>query len=269
MKIYISADLEGISGVVGKEHVDPKGSEYSRARELMTQEVNAAIRGAFKGGASEVVVNDAHGPMTNIMIEKLEPQAELITGTPKNKGMMAGLTEEFEQVFLIGYHAKKGKPGILSHSYSGATVGKIELNGLEVGESGLNSFLAGSYQVPVSLISGDDRAVEELRELIGEQLKTAPVKSSLTRFAARCLSPEKACGLIEEQANLAVQDSRGLKPLEPESPLTLEVTFLDRGLAERAAQIPGAELDDAVVTYKHDNMLHIYQAVQTMLMLVR
>ncbi len=269
MKVFISADLEGITGVVGREYVDSKGSEYQRARELMTREVNSAIRGAINAGATKVVVNDAHGPMTNILLEKLDNEAELITGTPKPQGMMAGLSEEFNLVFLVGYHAKKGKPGILSHSYSGGTVGSIELNGIEVGEAGMNSFLAGYYEVPVGLVTGDDKVTAELADLIGENLQQAVVKSALSRFAAQCLTPDKACSLIEEKANRAVKNYSELAPLRVQGPLELKISFLDRGMAECAAQLPNSELENVTVTYKHSDMFAVYQALQTMLMLVR
>ncbi|ACB83910.1 M55 family metallopeptidase [Natranaerobius thermophilus] len=271
MKVYISADLEGITGVVGREHVNPEGSEYQRARDLMTREVNAAIKGAYQGGAEHVVVNDAHGPMTNLMIENLETEAELITGTPKPQGMMAGLTEEFDLVFLIGYHSKKGDPGILSHSYSGGTVKQIKLNGLEVGEPGMNSYLAGYYQVPVGLVTGDDRVTTNTKDLIGEQLKTVAVKSALSRSAAKCMTPTKACKLIEERATQAVSELSKKKYtiLTAEKPLELSMSFLDRGMAEKAAQLPNTKLENTTVIYQHDDMLSIYEAMQAMLMLVR
>ena len=128
MKIFISADIEGVAGVVVPQHGAPGNPEYESARRLMTQEVNAAIAGAFEGGATEVLVNDSHGPMTNLLPEELDPRAELILGRPKPGGMFAGLTKDHAGAFCTGYHSGAGRHGILSHTVSGfATLQVIHL----------------------------------------------------------------------------------------------------------------------------------------------
>lgn len=130
MKIYISADIEGVSGVVEREHLSNQGHDYSRARKLMTEEVNAAVKGVLKAGAKDILVNDSHGSMTNILIEELHEGARLVTGRQKHLGMMQGIDESFDAVlFFIGYHARHNTPGVLSHSYHGKTVYGIKLNG--------------------------------------------------------------------------------------------------------------------------------------------
>ncbi|WP_158212456.1 M55 family metallopeptidase [Natranaerobius trueperi] len=269
MRVYISADLEGISGIVDKEYLHQKNHEYQRARKLMTNEINAAIRGAFQGGANSVLVNDAHGPMTNILIEELEPEAELITGTPKLNGMMSGLSEEFDVAFLIGYHSKEGNPGVLSHSYSGSVVGEIRLNGNEVGEAGFNSLLAGYYGVPIGLVTGDDKVIEEAKTLLGPEVNTVQVKTAFSRYSAKCITPEQAYKQLKEKAYRTVTDLEKLIPTSVTSPIELSVTFKDRGQAECAAFLPESKLDKKTVKYTHKDLKVIYKALQCMLRLVK
>ena len=119
MKIFVSADIEGVAGVVARAHGEPGNVEYERARRLMTHEVNAAIAGAFEGGATEVLVNDSHGPQMNLIPELLDARAEVLLGRPKQGGMCAGLDSSFDGVFFTGYHAGAGQYGVLSHTING------------------------------------------------------------------------------------------------------------------------------------------------------
>ena len=152
VKVFISCDIEGVSGVVeASRQTSPEGRDYGRARELMTGEANAAIAGAVRAGASEIVVNDSHGPMTNILIEKLNPAATLITGAPKPLSMMQGIGRDCQAAIFVGYHAKMGEVGVLSHTISGGSVANVWVNDIPVGETGINAGLAGYFGVPLSL----------------------------------------------------------------------------------------------------------------------
>jgi len=164
MKVYISADMEGIAGIVHGEHVIRDGKEHERARKLMTQEVNAAIEGAIEAGAKSIVVNDSHGTMRNIIPEELHETAELITGSPKPFEMMQGIDSTFNAAFFIGYHAMKGSYlGVLDHSYHSRVIHDIILNNQRLGETGINAALAGYYNVPVILVTGDNIVTNEAR----------------------------------------------------------------------------------------------------------
>ena len=155
MNVLISVDMEGISGVVTGDHTSSKHKEYERFRKLMTAEANAAIKGALAGGATRVVVNDSHGGGANILIEELNPAAELISGSPKPFGMMQGIGPDVGVVFFVGYHGASGTgAAVLEHTWSGRVV-EARLNGQMVGETGLNAALAGAYGAPVVLVTGD------------------------------------------------------------------------------------------------------------------
>lgn len=165
-KVYISVDMEGISGVNGDDQTSPGGAEYGRARKLMVEDANAAIRGAFEGGATDVLVNDSHGFQRNLLPEDLDPRARLISHSYKRYGMMEGLDETFDAVVFVGYHAKADSPrGLFAHTGSGV-VRDLQVNGRSVGEGGMNAALAAWYGVPVVTVTGDDVAVEEVKAVV-------------------------------------------------------------------------------------------------------
>jgi D-amino peptidase len=162
-KVYISVDMEGISGVNGDDQTSAAGAEYGRARKLMAEDANAAIRGAFEGGATDVLVNDSHGSQRNLLPEDLDPRARLISHTFKRHGMMEGLDETFDAIIFIGYHAKADAPrGVFAHTGSGV-VRDLQVNGRSVGEGGMNAVLAAWYGVPVVMVSGDDVTIDEVK----------------------------------------------------------------------------------------------------------
>lgn len=165
-KVYISVDLEGISGVNGDDQTGPGGAEYGRARKLMAEDANAAIRGAFEGGATDVLVNDSHGGQRNLLPEDLDPRARLISHSFKRYGMMEGLDDTFDAIVFVGYHAKADSPrGLFAHTGSGV-VRDLQINGRSVGEGGMNAALAAWYGVPVVAVSGDDTAVDEVTSVV-------------------------------------------------------------------------------------------------------
>lgn len=239
LKVLISVDMEGITGVVNGDQTSSSGSGYGLAREWMTEDANAAIRGAFQAGATEVVVNDSHGSMRNIIISKLDPRASLITGSPKPLSMMQGIDGTFDAVFLIGYHARAGsEDGVLDHTYSGGSVFSIKVNGMELGEAEQNALIAGCYNVPVVLISGDQTVCEQAKKSLGDALETAVVKEGIGRYAAKSLTPQMAQKLIEEKAGKALQNRSRAKPLKLEPPYRFELTYFRSSMADAGELIP-------------------------------
>lgn len=257
MNILISVDMEGISGVVAMDHVRAEHKEYERFRKLMTAEANAAIEGALEGGATRIVVNDSHAGMTNLLIEDLHPAAELISGSPKPLEMMQGIGPDVDAVFLIGYHGASGTAeAVLEHTWSRRVV-EAQLNGRRVGEAGMNAALAGSFGVPVVLVTGDRAVTEEARALLGD-IETVAVKDGITRTAARCLHPETAHRLIRQAAARAL--NRTVPPLTVPAPITLRVVFLSALHADMALLVPGARrIDGRTVEWTGDDMPTVYQ----------
>jgi D-amino peptidase len=242
MKILIAADMEGISGIVHWDQVDPKHKEYDRTRRLMTGDVNAAIRGAYEGGAEEVVVSDGHGDARNILIEELDGRARLNSGSPSPGSMVQGIESGVSAAMFVGYHARVGaRNAILDHTWSSSCVANVRVNGLVIGEIGWNAAVCGHYGVPVILISGDQTACAEATELLGP-IETAVVKQANGRMAAECLPPEAAQARIYEAARRAVERWRkgeAPQPLRLETPVRVAVELTNSDMADRAAMLPG------------------------------
>jgi D-amino peptidase len=265
MKILISVDMEGVSGVVLGDHVRSSHKEYERFRKLMTAEANAAIQGALAGGAQEIVVNDSHGRMANVLIEELDPAAELISGSPKPHYMMQGIGSDVDGVFLVGYHAASGTgSAILEHTSRGHLV-EVLLNGQPVGEMGLNAAVAGSYDVPVLLVTGDRAVTEEATALLGD-VETVSVKEGVSRSAARCLHPEVARQMIREAAQRAL--SLSVSPFVVVPPITLRIVFLRAVHADMAELVPGCRrVDGRTVEWRDEDMFAVYKAFRAMTIL--
>jgi len=272
MRVYISCDIEGVSGVVAAgPQTSAEGKDYGRARELMTEEVNAAIAGAVKAGATEILVNDAHGPQTNILIEKIDPAATLVTGAPKVLSMMQGIGSEFDAVLFVGYHSKMGTQGVLSHTISGGAVADVWVNDIPVGETGINAGIAGFYGVPVVLVTGDDEVGREAKALL-PHVHTATVKWVVNRQAARCLAPVKAREVIKEAVvnALAASNLATAKTWLPGSPVTFKIEFKDAGLADNAARLPYSKvLDPRTLSFTADDYLTAFKGLRAMIGLSR
>jgi D-amino peptidase len=257
--------MEGIAGVVLGDHTSSDHAEYARFRKLMTAEVNAAVEGALAGGADQVVVVDSHGSMTNILIEELDPAAELISGRIRPFGMMQGIGPEVDAAFFVGYHAASGTgAAILEHTWSGRVV-ELRLNDVAVGETGFNAALAGAYGVPIVLVSGDRAVTEEARALLGE-IETVAVKEGVTRTAACCLHPQVA----QERVRQAAERALGLEipPLLLSTPITVSIALQRAGQAGQAALIPGSRLvDGRTVEWTGEDMPTVYKTARAMLQL--
>jgi D-amino peptidase len=264
MKVLISVDMEGIAGVVLDSQVSPKGPEYGRFRSLATAEVNAAIDGALAAGAKQIIVSEGHGLLTNLLIEELNPVAELVAGMPRPLGSLEGIDSDTDAVFLIGFHAASGTCfASLEHTVSSGSIYDVKLNGQSVGEIGLSAALAGWFGVPVVLVTGDQAAVDETRALLDE-VETVTTKQGLSRNAARCLHPIRVQGQIRQAAERAM----GLhpSPFIVSPPYTLCVTFLRAIHADFAGMVPGSHrVDGRTVEWSGDDLPTINQALETMM----
>ena len=239
MKIFISADMEGTAGVTDWDQVMPDRPDYARFRRLMTEEVNAAVLGALEGGAKEIVVNDAHHTMRNILIEELHPQAQLVSGSPKPLSMMQGIDTSFDAVFFTGYHAAAGtQDGVLDHTYSSVAIRQVKLGSMIVGEAGLNAALAGHFKVPVALVTGDATAVQQVKKIV-THVEAVSVKEPFGRTAAQSYQPVEARRRIKEGAARALKRVKDLKPLTIPRPVELEVELMYTVMADRCMLIPG------------------------------
>jgi D-amino peptidase len=210
-KVYISVDMEGISGVSGDDQVSAGAPEYGRSRKLMAEDANAAIRGAFAGGAADVLVNDSHGGQRNLLPEDLDPRARLISHSFKRYGMMEGLDETFDAVVFVGYHAKADAPrGLFAHTGSGV-IRDLQINGRSVGEGGMNAALAAWYGVPVVVVTGDDVAVEEVKES-APSARPVVVKRAINVRAVELKPLASARREIEDAVKAAVAEAKKSSP---------------------------------------------------------
>ncbi len=267
MKILIAADMEGVTGVVNWEQVTPGHYEYARFRKLMTEDVNAAVRGAFESGAQEVLVADGHWNGTNILIEELDPRARLNASTSAPHSMMQGIDETVNGVIFLGYHARQGSQNaVLDHTWSSKCVADVWLNDVLVGEYGLNAGLAGYFGVPVIMVTGDQTACAQTAELLGD-LEQVVVKRATGRFSAECLAPAVTQRMITEGARRAVQRLRRGNVPEPlvfETPVVVTVDFMTSDMADRASRVPGAERDGVRVQCAAEDMHEAYMAFRAM-----
>lgn len=271
MKILIAADMEGVTGVVNWDHVSSEHAEYQRFRRLMTDDVNAAIRGVFQEGAKEVIVSDGHGDGRNLLIEELDTRARLNAGGPSPFSMVEAIDSGMDAAMFIGYHARAGAPqAILSHTWSGRRVARVWLNGQEMGEIGLNAAVCGHFEVPVIMISGDQTACAEATEVLG-QVETAVVKRASSRLAAECLPPEVAQEAIYSAATRAVYRLRSGEtppPFRLQTPVTVAIEFRQAEMADRAMLLPGARrTEKSQVEYTAEDMPTVYRAFQAMVAL--
>lgn len=268
MQVYISADMEGTSGIVHSDQTDPSHPEYQRGRRLMLAEVNATVQGAVAAGAQQVLVNDSHWNMRNLLIEDLNPAATLLSGSPKPYSMMAGIDSSFDAVFFTGYHARAGSSfGNLDHTWNGpAIVQGVWINGIETGEYGLNAGMAGYYGVPVALLTGDQTVCAQARELLGDDLETVVVKEAIGRVAAKNLHPTRVRDMICAAAERALQKKRA--PFVWKSPVTLRLALARSTQAEQCLMIPDVKrVAPRVVEFTHADYATLFNVFRALLVL--
>jgi len=262
LKILISSDMEGITGVTSWDHVDPSRAEYQRFRHIMTGDVNSAIDGALAGGAEEVVVTDGHWNGSNILIEELDKRAKLNSGIGTSQySMMQGIEGSYNGVFFIGYHARaSSENAILDHTWS-TNFNNVWLNNILVGEYGLNAALAGHFGVPVVMISGDQTACRQARELLGN-LETAEVKYASGRHSALCLPPAESQLLIRNASLKAIDNLRkGLapKPYVVQSPMQITIDLISSDMADRVSRLPGSQRVGNKISFSSPDMDAAYK----------
>jgi len=269
LKVFISVDMEGICGVVNSDHVSSTGKDYNRARVWMTDETNAAVQGALDAGATEIVVNDSHGGMRNILIERLHPKADLISGSPKHLSMMEGMDATYDAVIFIGYHAGMGTANaVLDHTMSSARISSISFNGTWMNEASMNAAIAGYYGVPVVCVAGDRAVAEQVHEIIGQKIETAVVKDGVGRQAARNVSLERAQAMIRECVRRGVANRSAMPVYTIKAPVKLEMEFLRSDYADQLDLIPGVtRVSGRKVTYTGDDFIAVYKLMRALLAL--
>jgi D-amino peptidase len=267
LKVFISVDMEGISGIVHSDQVTPGTPEYSAARKWMARDVNAAVQGAVEAGAAEIVVNDSHGSMRNIDPDDLDPRATLISGSPKPLSMMQGIDASFQACLLIGYHAKAGTTdAILDHTISGSVVRFVKVNGVEMPELGLNAAIAGYYGVPVVLVSGDAAVCRQAGEVLGKDVVTVQVKEAIGRLAAELVSAPESRRLIKEGVRAALGKLGAIKPFKPAAPFAFELGYHVSAQADMGAMIPGVKrLDARTLSFVSDDYIEGFRKLRAMI----
>jgi D-amino peptidase len=257
VRIYFSVDMEGVTGLVDADDVQPGGRDYERGRLMMAEDVNAAIRGAVAAGATDITVNDAHGPMRNLLPESLHPAARLVRGRTKQMGMLEGLTPEHDAVVCVGYHARAGALGVLSHSFMGHEIEDMWLDGRPVGEIGLAHATAAAIGVPVAVLTGDDSACAEMTEWDGS-VATAAVKYARDRFAAELRPAGEARTAIEEAVAAALPAPRTARSVTSD-PSTLTVRWQSATVAATLLGIPGVTSTDPRTVRVQDTLPALYR----------
>jgi D-amino peptidase len=244
-KVFISVDMEGISGVVQPAQLGPDGFEYQRAREWMTGEVNAAIAGIRAAGAAEILVCDSHGNGQSVLIDRLPDDVRIVRGFPRPLEMMQGIDDSFDAAVFIGYHASEWTANaVRGHTISSAKLLGIKLNGAEVSEGIFNAALAGHFGVPVAFVSGDRLAVAQVQQ-VAAGAEGVVVKEPYGYHSANTVTPARGQELIKAGLTRAMNTLSTLRPYRLSTPINLEVGFKLTIEAEMAAFVPGVSRADA------------------------
>ena len=268
MKLLIACDMEGISGVVNWDQVNPARPDYQRFRKMMTGDVNAAIEGAANSGADEILVTDGHWHSTNILIEELDHRAQLNSGGPSPFSMVQGVETGVDAAFFVGYHARVGTPNaVLDHTWSSDRVHNLWINDRLCGEFGLNALMCGAFDVPVLLVSGDQSVCAEAQDWV-PGLLPVQVKTATGRMAATCLPLQESQALISTTATSAMfqfNDGRAPKPLKIELPVKVTVEFFTTVMADQASVFPGSQrLDGRRVCLESPDVPAAYLAFRSL-----
>ncbi len=261
MRLYISCDMEGATGVVHPDQCTPGKEPYAFGRHWQLQDALAVIRGAFQGGAREILLNDSHNGMKNLDIGALPGNVSLLSGTPKPFSMMEG-AKGCDAIFFVAYHAKAGTHrGVLDHTMSMA-IHEVSLNGRSVGELGVNAALGAYWGVPVLLVTGDCAVCEEARNFFSHPVIACSVKKGVGRHAAELLHPEESASLLENSARMALEQAhrdQAKEALKREEEYRLRVTLASSFCADKAEVFPGAvRVDGRSLEYSSPSMEDVY-----------
>jgi D-amino peptidase len=266
VRVLISVDMEGITGVTGPQDVTPDTPGWGRFRPIMTRDTNAAIAGAFDGGADDVLVTEAHNSHRNVLLEQLDERARLLTGRHKQYAMVEGIDRGIDVVFFVGYHGPAGSRGVLSHTFFASVLTRLSVNGEACSEARVNALICGAYGVGVGLLTGDDVACEDARRHI-PGICTVAVKEAVDRFSAICLPPARTEKLIRQGAQAAMASLTDHKPLVLAPPLVWEATFVGTSGVAMASAVPGVErMDDHQLRWTCADMatsLGIWKAISS------
>ncbi|HYM50254.1 MAG TPA: M55 family metallopeptidase [Candidatus Limnocylindrales bacterium] len=242
MKVFVSVDMEGVSGVTDPEDVLPNGAEYQTCRRYMTGDANAAVAGAFDAGAEAVLVNDSHWIMRNLLVHDLDRRARVIKGFHKPLCMLQGLDASYGAAVFVGYHSCAGtEGGVLNHTMLGKEVQNIFLNGEPTGETRLNAGLAGHFGVPVALVAGDVAVGEEAKRVL-PGVATVAVKDGIDKFSAVLKHPEVAQAEIREATAAALRSVSSRKPYVVKPPIRIGVEWNSTTIAQTCGLVPGVRV---------------------------
>jgi D-amino peptidase len=247
LKVYISADMEGITGVASADQLSPSAFEYQRAREWMTAEVLAAIQGAREAGATEFVISDSHGNGESLLIDRLpaDVPVRVVRSFPRPLGMMEGIDSSFAAVLFIGYHTSTSSlTGVRAHTMSSALLTRIALNGVAQSEAGINAAIAAHFGVPVVLITGDDQIVSETKQRLGN-LEGVAVKRAIGFHSTETMIPSVAAELIHQRAKVAVQRRGEMKPYTMTRPVTVDVSMKNYRPVDLLGYLPNVQRIDS------------------------
>lgn len=264
VRVLISVDIEGIAGVVHPEQTRAGNAEYERARRQMTAEANAAAVGAFDGGAAAVIVNDSHGDFRNLIHEALDPRVELLLGKPRDLGMMAGVDQDCAGAFLVGWHAKARTAGVLAHTINSFAFSRVSVNGAEVGEAGLYGAVAAEFSVPIALLTGDDRFIEETAPAFPGAVAVT-VKRAHGNRVATSLSQQAACEAVRNGARDAAVKCVSLKLRPVQTPASIAVEATSVAIADLFAMLPIVKrIDPLTVQFASPTMRHALRVLNSL-----
>ena len=255
LKIFISADMEGVVGAVTAEQLRPGGFEYERFRGFMTAEVNAAIEAAREAGATEIVVADSHGNGQNLLIERLPDDVTVVRSWPREFRMMGGIDDSFDGVIFLGYHAGTANmEGVRAHTFSSANITSLKLNGIEMSEGSMNAAIAGHLGVPVIMVSGDDVAVAEVQAVIGD-VEGAVVKRAMGFHSAESLTPEAAYEVIRTSTAAAISRIEDFEPYVLDTPIVMELSLKHYQPVELLGYLSNVErIDSHTIRYTGEDI---------------
>ena len=255
--------MEGIGGIGTGKMTNGAGKDYATGRALMTEEVNTVVAAIFEHGEAEILVNDSHGDMQNLLHTRLDPRVTYIQGNIKPLGMVQGLDSSFDGAIFLGYHARAGTDGgFLAHTGSGSVKG-LWLNGVEVGEGGLNAHYAGSHDVPILVAAGDATFAEQFGDLV--QTRTVTTKEAIGYQVARLLHPDVVRERLRDATHEALADLANASPLQVRDPIRIRMRFASTTRADVLQAIPGmSRLDGTSVEYTAQDMTQAYQLIRLM-----
>ncbi|HET9097704.1 MAG TPA: M55 family metallopeptidase [Candidatus Baltobacteraceae bacterium] len=262
MRLYISCDMEGTAGICSWMQCDPSNRhEYPIYRRYMSQEVRAAVDGARAAGAADIVINDSHWDMRNLLLDELPSDVRVISGGRKPFSMAEGLGAGFDGAFFTGYHARVGEANsVLAHTYTADSLYNVRINGVLCSEALLNAAMAGMYGIPLLLVSGDRVVVEHVKEHM-PWVEGVVVKESIGHYAADSITPKAAQAALREGAARAIHNGSAAKPFTFDGPITMEIDTARVEQADFIELMPGFQrVDGRTLRFAHDDYHQIFRA---------